>query len=110
MEACASLEYEIPAEGLLSADKVVGEAPSVETTVSPPLPARRSDLVIPGLYKPRGPDKLVVNSCVKLMKWDHLLRDTFTFGPNAAQSIIDRWNPFQPEGHFCHQYARTVPH
>ena len=47
-EACASLKDGIPARGLPSADKVVAEAPSVETTVGHPLPAKRSDLIIGG--------------------------------------------------------------
>ena len=28
------------------------------------------------------------------MKWDHLLANTSIPGPDSAQSIIDRWNPF----------------
>ena len=28
------------------------------------------------------------------MKWDHLSTDTFVPSPDAAQSIIDRWNHF----------------
>ena len=36
----------------------------------------------------------MLNSPVKLMKWDHLLANTYVPGPDAAQSIIDYWNPF----------------
>ena len=93
-EACASLEDGIPAEEPPSADKVVGEAPSSGTAVSPLLKARLFDLVITDLCRPRGPDKMVLNSCVKSMKWDHPLADTYVPGLDAAQSIIDRWNPF----------------
>ena len=39
-EACASLEDGIPVGGPPSTDKVVGEAPSIETVVSLPLQAR----------------------------------------------------------------------
>ena len=60
--------WRIPAKGLPNANKVVGEAPSVETTFGPPFPARQSDLVIASLSKPRCSDKLVLNSCVKPMK------------------------------------------
>ena len=88
------MENGISAGGPPSTDKVVSEAPFAKTVVGPPLSARWSDLVITGLYRPRGPDKLVLNSCVKPMKWDHLSVDTYVPGPDVAQSIIDRWNPF----------------
>ena len=43
---------------------------------------------------PRGLDRLVLNSLVNLMKWDQPLVYTFVPSPDVAQSIIDRWNPF----------------
>ena len=72
----------------------MGEAPSVETVVDPPLPTKRSNLTITSPRRPRGPYRLVLNSHVKSMKWDHLLANTSVPCPNAAQSIIDCWNPF----------------
>ena len=36
----------------------------------------------------------VLNSSVKLMKWDHPLVDASAPSPDVARSIIDRWNPF----------------
>ena len=83
-EACASLEDGILAGGPPKADKVVGEAPYVETVVSLSLPARRSNLVIVGLRRPRGLDKLVLDSCVKPMKWDHPSADTSVPSPDAT--------------------------
>ena len=65
------MEDGILAGGPPKADNVVGEAVSVETEVGLPLQARRSNLVIAGLRRPRGLDKLVLDSCVKQMKWDH---------------------------------------
>ena len=64
-EACASLEDEISVEGLPSADNIVGEAPFVETIVVPLLFARQFNLTIGGTHRPRGLDKLVLNSPVK---------------------------------------------
>ena len=72
----------------------MGEAPSVETVVDPPLPTKRSNLTITGPHRPRGPYKQMLNSHVKSMKWDHLLANTSVPCPNATQSIIDCWNPF----------------
>ena len=59
-------------------DNVVGEAPFVERVVVPSFSARQFNLVIGGLDRPRGPDKLVLNSPVKPMKWDHPLKDATT--------------------------------
>ena len=68
-EACASLEDGNLVGGPPSADKVVGQAPSAETTVGSPLLDRRSSLVITSPCRPRGLDKLVLNSPIKPMKW-----------------------------------------
>ena len=108
-EGCASLEDEISAEGPPSADKVVGEAPSAETAVGPLLPTRRSNLVIFDLRRLRGPNKLVLNSCVKLMKWNHPSADTSIPSPDAAQSIIDRWNPFNQRDTFVTNMHELYP-
>ena len=62
----------------------MGEAPSIETTVGLPLLARQFNLAIAGPRRPRGPDRLVLNSPVKLMNWDHLSADIFVPGSNAA--------------------------
>ena len=72
----------------------MGEVPSIEIIVGLPLPARRSNLVIADPCKPRGSYRLVLNSLVKSMKWDHLSADMSIPGLDVAQSIIDRWNPF----------------
>ena len=37
---------------------------------------------------------LVLNSSVKPMKWDHPLTGVIAPSPDVAQSIINRWNPF----------------
>ena len=83
------MEDGVLARGPPSTDKAVGEAPFVEIAVGMLFPTRWSDLIIAGLNRPRGPDKLVLNSCVKLMKWDLLSADTSILGPDAAQLIID---------------------
>ena len=62
----------------------------METVIGSSLPTRWSNLP----RRPRGPDRLVLNSPIQPMKWDHPLTDTFVPGPDAAQSIIDRRNPF----------------
>ena len=87
----------------------MGEAPSAETIVRLPLPARRSNLVIAGLHKSRDPDKLELNSYVKPMKLDHLSVDTFIPGPDDAQSIIDRWNPFNHRDTFVTNMHELYP-
>ena len=89
MEACTSLENGTPIGGPPSADNVVGEAPPPETVVGLSLLARRSNFAISSSCKPRGPNRLVLNSLVISMKWYHLSADTSTLGRNAAQSIID---------------------
>ena len=92
-EACAPLEERIPTGGPPSTSNVMGETPSIETTVAPFLFARKFNLVIGGPRRPRGPNRLVLNSPVKPMKWDHPPADTFVPGPDSAQSIINLGNP-----------------
>ena len=89
-EACVSSEDGTLAEGPPNTDKVVGKAPSIETTIGPTLPARWSNLIIACPRRIRGRDKLVLNSPIKPMKWDHLSTDTSISGPDSAQSTIDR--------------------
>ena len=62
----------------------MGEALSIETSVGLLLPARQSNLTIVGPRRPRGLDRLVPNSPVKPMKWDHLSADTSVPGLDAA--------------------------
>ena len=72
----------------------MGWAPFAETAIGLPPLARLSNLVITGLCKSRALDKLALNSYVKSMKWDHLSTGTSIPSPDAAQSIIDHWYPF----------------
>ena len=88
-KACASLENEILVRGPPSVDNVVGEAPFVETVVVPLLSARQFNLAISGPHRPRGLDRLVLNSLIKPMKWDHPPTDMTASGPNAVQSNIN---------------------
>ena len=67
-EACALLEDDISVGGPSSADNVVGEAPSTETTIVSLFSVRQFNLAIGGPRMPRGPDRLVLNSSVKPMK------------------------------------------
>ena len=99
-ESYTSLENGILARGPLSTDNVVGEAPFAETVVGLLLSARQFNLAIGGPHRLRGPDRLVLNSSIKLMKWDHPLVDAFVPGLDVAQSIIDRWNPFNQRDTF----------
>ena len=98
-EACASLEDGNLAGGPPSADKVVGQAPSAETTVGSSLLDRRSSLIITGPCRPRGLDKLV----------DHLSSDTSVPSPYAAQPIIDCWNPFNQRDAFVTNMHELYP-
>ena len=83
------LEYEAPTEGPPNTDQVISEAPSIETTVGPPLLARRSSLVIPSARRARLPDTLVLGLYVKPMEWGRPSADTTALGPDAAWSIIE---------------------
>ena len=83
MKACASLEDGISTMGPSNANNVMGEAPSIETVVIPLLSTRQFNLGIGGSYRPKGPDRLVLNSPVKPMNWDH------PSGPDSTQSIIN---------------------
>ena len=89
-EASTSLEDRPLVEGPPRVVKVMGKAPSAETAIGPSLPTRQSNLP----RRPRGPDRLVLTSHVKPMKWDHLSVDTSFPGLDATQSIIDRLGPF----------------
>ena len=76
------------ARGPPNANKVVGDAPSTKTVVGWPLSSRRSNLAIASPCRPRGFDRLVLNSHVQPMKWDHPSTDTSIPGPNATQSSL----------------------
>ena len=93
-EAYVSLEDGALAGGPPNAYQVVSEAPSTETIVGSPLQARRSSLATFDARKARLPDRLVLGSYVKPMEWARPSMDTSVPNPDAAQSIIDRWNPF----------------
>ena len=88
-EACASLEDGVPAGGPPNVDEVISEAPSTETTVGPPLMARRSSLTTSSARKARLPDKLVLGSYVKPMEWARPSVDKSALGLDVAWSIID---------------------
>ena len=88
-EVCASLEDGILVKGPPSVDNVVGKAPFAETAVGPLLSARQFNFAIGGPRRPRVFKRLVLNSSVKSMKWDHSLADASVPGLDAAQSIID---------------------
>ena len=66
------LENGVLAEGPRNADRVVREAPS-EVAVGPLFPARLTNA---GLHRPRGPNRLVLNSLVNPMKWDQPSEET----------------------------------
>ena len=83
------MEDGISAGGTLRGDNDVGEAPYVEKIVVSLLFSRQFNLAIGGPRRPRGLDKLVLNSWVKLMKWDHPPMEATAPGSDAAQSIIN---------------------
>ena len=94
-EAYASLEDGALAGGPPNAYQVVSEAPSTETIVGSPLQARRSSLTTFDACKARLLDRLVLGLYVKPMEWARPSMDTSAPSPDAAQSIIDLWNPFK---------------
>ena len=67
-EACASLGDRAPAGGPPNTDQVVREAHAAETTIGPPLQARRPNLAIPSAYRGRLLDRLILSLYVKLIK------------------------------------------
>ena len=108
-EACASLESELLAGGPPSVDNVVGEAPFVETVVVPLVSTRQFNLLIGGPRRPRGHDRLVLKLLVKPMKWDHPPMDASASGSDAAQSIINHWNPFNQRDAFVADMHELYP-
>ena len=83
-ESFTSSEDGTPSKGPPNANKVMGDAPSIETVVGPPIYARRSNTAIASPRRPRGPNMLVLNSPIQPMKWDHLLTETYVPGLDAA--------------------------
>ena len=84
------MEEGILAEGPPNTNKIMGEAPSVETVVVSLLSARQFNLAIGGPRKPKSLNMLVMNLPVKQMKLDHHPADVLALGPDVAQSIINR--------------------
>ena len=62
----------------------MSENPYVETNVVPLLFVRQFNLAIGGPRRPRGLKRLMLNSSVKPMKWDHPPADVSTSGLDAA--------------------------
>ena len=89
-EACASLEDEIPNGGSPNANRAMGEAP-LEIAVELSFWVRFVN-VVP--HRLRGPGRLVLNSPVILMKWEHPSMGAPILSPDTAQSIIDLRSPF----------------
>ena len=83
-----------------SSDNVAGETPSTKTTVGLLLSARQFNLTISGSYKPRGHGRLVLNSPVKPMKWNHPPTDASIPCLDYVQSIIDLCNPFNQRDNY----------
>ena len=92
-EACASLEDGDTTRRVPNANQVVSEAPVVETTLRPPLQARRSSFIIPDARKARLLDRLTLGSYVKPMKWGCPSVDMLA--PSLAM-----WDPFLGLTHF----------
>ena len=84
------LEDGVPTGGPRNADRVVREAPS-KVVVGILFLARLANV---GPRMLRGLNKLVLNSFVNPMKWDQPSANTSVPGSDAAQSIIEHWNPF----------------
>ena len=107
-EACATLEDRALAGGSPNTDQVVVEAPSEAAT--DPLFLARLAMVDP--RKARMPDRIVLRSFVQMMEWDRPSVDTPALGPKAAQSIIDRWAPFNKRDsfvvHMCNLYPTLL--
>ena len=53
-----------------------------------------------GPHKARMPDRIVLTSFIQMMEWDRPSVDTPALGPEAAQSIIDHWAPFNQRDSF----------
>ena len=87
----------------------MGDAPSTDTAIGPLLLAKSSNLAITGPRRPRGYDRLVLNSPVQPMKWDHFSTNTFVPGPDATKSIIDRRNPFNQRDTFVTNMYELYP-
>ena len=85
-EACASSEDGDTTRRVPNADQVVSEASIVETTLRSPLQARRSSFIIPDACRARLPDRLMLGSYVKPMKWGRPSVDM----PAPSIAIIDR--------------------
>ena len=103
------MENGAPVEGSPNVDQVVIETPTVETANSPPLQARWSRLIIPGASRARLPDLLMLGSYVNPVEWGHPSMDTPALSPDEAQSIIDRWNPFNKKDYFISHMSDLYP-
>ena len=89
-EACAYLEDRIPTGGPPNVNRVVGEAP-LEIVVELLFSTRLANA---DPLRLRGIDKLVISTPIIPMKWVQPSTSASVPGPNRAQSIIDRWSPF----------------
>ena len=81
----ASLEDGVPAGVPPNADRVTGEAPLTMATEL----SFSVRLVNADPHRPRGPDRLVLNSPVIPMKWDQPSTGTLVSVPDVVQSIIN---------------------
>ena len=103
------MEDGISARGPPRANNVVGKAPSIETVVVSLLSTRQFNLAIGSPRRPRGPNRLVLNSSVKPIKWDHPPMDSTALGLDVAQSIINFWNSFNQRDAYVSNMC-ALPH
>ena len=98
-----------PAGGHSNTNQAVSEASDVKTTIGPLLQARRFSLAIFYSRRARLPIRLMLGLYVKPMEWGRPSVDTSAPGLDKAQSIIDRWKPFNYRDSFAAQIRELYP-
>ena len=93
-EACELLEDGALAEGPPLDGGVANEALPIEEVGGLPPQANRHSLTLYGARRTRPPDKMILNSYVKPLEWNHPLADVSTPDKEVAQLLIKNCNPF----------------
>ena len=111
-EACALLEDGAPSEEPPLDDEIENEALPAEEAGCPPPRTSRHSFTLSGAQRTRPPDKLILGSYVKPLKWSRPSVNMLAPDQEAAHLLVRKCNPFDKQdslvAHMCDLYLLSL--